>query len=101
MITSSQNKILIHLIPFILGSFLQKILPVFIYLILKNFKVENKIKLSDIVIIIFTFAIIYRSGDRSAFGLIMFFSLIFFAINKPLRKKMLAILIFFYPFQIY
>ena len=80
---------------FILGSFLQKILPVFIYLILKNFKVENKIKLSDIVIIIFTFAIIYRSGDRSAFGLIMFFSLIFFAINKPLRKKMLAILIFF------
>ena len=80
---------------FILGSFLQKILPVFIYLILKNFKVENKIKLSDMLIIIFTFAIIYRSGDRSAFGLIMFFSLIFFVINKPLRKKMAVILILF------
>ncbi len=80
---------------FILGSFLQKILPVFIYLILKNYNVEKKIKLLDVIIIIFTFVIIYRSGDRSAFGLIMLFSLIFFVINKSLRKKMLAILLFF------
>ena len=80
---------------FVLGSFLQKILPVFIYLILKNYHVEKKIKLFDTIIIIFTFAIIYRSGDRSALGLIIFFSLIFFAINKSFRKKMLAILLFF------
>jgi len=80
---------------FILGSFLQKILPVFIYLILKDFEIHKKFKLSDIIILIFTFVIIYRSGDRSALGLAMFFSLIFFAINKSLRKKMIAIAIFF------
>ena len=80
---------------FVLGSFLQKVLPVFIYLILKNFGTQKKFKLSDIIIIIFTFVIIYRSGDRSALGLIMFFSLVFFAINKSLRKKMIAISLFF------
>ena len=80
---------------FVLGSFFQKILPVFIYLILKNFEIHKKIKLSDIIIIIVTFVIIYRSGDRSALGLIMLFSLIFFIINKSLRKKMITILLFF------
>ncbi len=63
---------------FILGSFLQKILPVFIYLILKKHKFEKEIKFFDLTIIIFTFAIIYRSGDRSALGLIILFSFIFF-----------------------
>ena len=80
---------------FILGSFLQKILPVFIYLILKNYHVEKKIKLFDIIIIILTFAIIYRSGERSALGLIILFSFLFFVINKSFRKKMLVILLFF------
>ena len=72
---------------FILGSFLQKSLPVFIYLVFKNFKFTKKIKILDIIILIFSFVIIYRSGDRAAFGLIMLFSFIFFLINKPLRKK--------------
>ena len=79
---------------FILGSFLQKSLPVFIYLILKNFEFTKKIKVLDIIILIFSFVIIYRSGDRAAFGLIMLFSFIFFLINKPLRKKMLIIAFF-------
>ena len=80
---------------FILGSFLQKILPVFIYLVLKNHQNDKEIKFLDIIIIIFTFAIIYRSGDRSALGLIMLFSFIFFLINKKLRKKMMLILLLF------
>ncbi len=79
---------------FILGSFLQKILPIFIYLILKNFEKIKKIKFLDILILIFSFVLIYRSGDRSAFGLIILFSFIFFLINKPLRKKMLIIALF-------
>ena len=78
----------------ILGSFLQKILPVFIYLVLKIFENNNKIKLSDIIIITLSFVLIYRSGDRSALGLILLFSLIFFIINKSLRAKMIKILIF-------
>ena len=80
---------------FILGSFLQKILPVFIYLILKKYKVEKKIKLIDVSIIIFALAIIYRSGDRSALGLIILFSFLFFLINKVLRKKMIMIFFVF------
>ena len=78
----------------ILGSFLQKILPVFIYLLLKNYEIQKKIKLSDIIIITLTFVMIYRSGDRSALGLIILFSFIFFIINKTLREKMIKILIF-------
>jgi len=80
---------------YILGSFLQKLLPVFIYFVLKIYQLEKRIKISDIIIIIFTFTMIYRSGDRSAFGLILLFSFIFFLINGKLRKKMLAILVFF------
>ena len=80
---------------YILGSFLQKILPVFIYFVLKIYQLKKRIKISDIIIIIFTFTMIYRSGDRSAFGLILLFSFIFFLINGKLRKKMLAILVFF------
>ena len=80
---------------FILGSFLQKILPIFIFFILKKYHLSKRIKILDIAIIIFSFAIIYRSGDRSALGLIILFSAIFFIINSELRKKMLTILIFF------
>ncbi len=76
---------------FILGSFLQKILPIFIYLILKEYEYIKKIKALDIIILTFAFVIIYRSGDRAAFGLIILYSFIFFLINKPLRRKMIII----------
>ena len=76
---------------FVLGSFMQKILPIFIYLIFKRREIINKIHISDYIIIIFSFVIIYRSGDRSALGLILFFSLLFFLIYKEYRKKMLLI----------
>ncbi len=80
---------------FVLGSFLQKILPIFIYLIIKNYQISNKIKISDIIIVILVFSLIYRSGDRSALGLIILFSFIFFLIFKSLRKKSLLVLILF------
>lgn len=78
----------------VLGSFLQKILPVFIYFVLKNFEIYKKIKFTDIIILTLSFVLIYRSGDRSALGLIFLFSFIFFLINKTLRIKMLKILSF-------
>ena len=80
---------------FVLGSFLQKILPIFIYFILKNNEKLNKIKWVDLVIIALSFVIIYRSGDRAALGLILFFSLIFFIIYKPFRKKILLVSLIF------
>ena len=76
---------------FILGSFIQKILPVFIYLVLKSYEKNNEIKLLDLIIIIFSFVMIYRSGDRSAFGLILLYSFIFFLLNHSLRKRMIYI----------
>lgn len=76
---------------FILGSFLQKILPVYIYLILKNYNKNKKILIFDYLILIFVFVLIYRSGDRSALGLISFFSILFFIINKTFRKNMINI----------
>ena len=80
---------------FVLGSFLQKILPVFIYFILKNYEKIKKLKWDDLVIIALSFVIIYRSGDRAALGLILLFSLIFFIIYKPLRKKILLVSLIF------
>ena len=80
---------------FVLGSFLQKILPIFIYFILRNYEKLKKIKWDDLVIIALSLVIIYRSGDRAALGLILFFSLIFFVIYKPLRKKILLVSLIF------
>tara|TARA_A100001011_G_scaffold114127_1_gene120785 strand:- start:7921 stop:9207 length:1287 start_codon:yes stop_codon:yes gene_type:complete len=85
---------------FILGSFLQKILPVFIYLILKIKKNNDKIKISDFLILILSIVLIYRSGDRSALGLILLFSFIFFLINKSLRKNIIKIFVLFLIFSI-
>ena len=73
----------------VLGSFLQKILPVYIYLILKNYEEIKKIKFLDLSIIILSMSLIFRSGDRSAMGLILLYSLIFFMINKTLRKQII------------
>ena len=80
---------------YVLGSFLQKILPVFIYLITKKYQIIKKIKLLDLVILILSFSLIYRSGDRSALALILLFSFIFFIINKDLRKKASIVLVSF------
>ena len=85
---------------FILGSFLQKILPVFIYLIMKITKKDNKIKLSDFIILILSIVLIYRSGDRSALGFIFIFSFIFFLINKSLKIKIIKIFLIFLIFSI-
>lgn len=80
---------------FILGSFLQKILPVFIYMILKNTNSLNKINFIDFLIITLAFVLIYRSGDRSALGLIGIFSFIFFIINNSLRKNIIKVFFLF------
>ena len=83
-----------------LYSYFLKILPVFIYLIMKITKKDNKIKLSDFIILILSIVLIYRSGDRSALGLILIFSFIFFLINKSLRINIIKIFLIFLIFSI-
>ena len=66
---------------------------------MKITKKDNKIKLSDFIILILSIVLIYRSGDRSALGLILIFSFIFFLINKSLRINIIKI--FFLIFLIF
>ncbi len=80
---------------YILGSFLQKIVPVFLYLILKNFQINKKISLLDTLILILAYSLIYRSGDRSALALITMFGIIFFMINKNFRLRFSLIIFLF------
>ena len=79
----------------ILGSFLQKILPIYIYLIFKLFEITKKLKILDLTIITFSLVLIFRSGDRAALGLILLFSLILFISSKQFRKEIFLIGIIF------
>ena len=80
----------------VLGSFIQKILPVFIYFMIKNFNSLRKINLLDMVIVTLSIVLIFRSGDRAAFGLIILFSFLFFIIFKKLRKYFLIFGLLFF-----
>ena len=76
----------------ILGSFLQKIIPVYILLVIKKFK-DHKFYLNlNFIFLAIIFLVIFRSGDRAAFGLIIIFLTIFFIIQRTLRKKILMLL---------
>ena len=83
----------------VLGSFIQKILPVFIYFMIKNFNSLKKINLLDMFIVTLGFVLIFRSGDRAAFGLIMLYSLLFFIIFKEFRKYFLIYGLLFFVFS--
>jgi len=75
----------------ILGSFLQKIIPVYILLVIKKFK-DHKFYLNlNFIFLAIIFLVIFRSGDRAAFGLIIIFLTIFFIIQRTLRKKILMV----------
>ena len=83
---------------YILGSFLQKIIPLFIYLSLKNSHF-HKINKFDLLILIVSLGIIYRSGDRSSLGLILLYGGIFFVVNRSFREKVFIVFISFLLFS--
>lgn len=76
---------------FILGSFLQKITPVYLYLIFKKFENKNLYLNINSIIVIIMFIITFRSGDRAPLGLLILYGSIFFLIQKKLRKKLLIL----------
>ncbi len=85
----------------ILGGFLTRIIPIFLlYLVMSDIINEKKISLPYAGLISFLCLIVYLSGERSSFFLlILFFSIVFFSI-KYLRNFLILVLIFFIPISI-
>ena len=71
----------------ILGSFIVRILPIFlIYLVMNNLIGNKKINYFYLILISCACLVVYLSGERTSFGLlIIFFSILFFMV-KYLRK---------------
>ena len=71
----------------VLGSYLQKILPIYIALFFYfNFN-EKKKYIFHFFIIALTFAIIFRSGERTAFYLILLYFVTLFILISDIRFK--------------
>ena len=81
---------------FILGSFLTRLIPIFlIYLIMEGLINDKKIQKSYLLLISFACLIIYLSGERTAFGLLILFFFTLFFMVKLLRKFILYLIIIF------
>ncbi len=82
----------------ILGSFLVKILPIFlVYLVMVNAfdKIEKKNIFFYIIVVSSVCLIIYLSGERTSFFLLILFFLTLFFISKHLRKFILLSTVIF------
>ncbi len=80
----------------ILGSFLVKTLPIFlIYLFLGETLNEKKISIFYIFLISSVCFVVYASGERTSFGLLILFFFTLFFISKYLRKFIMLIMIVF------
>ena len=76
----------------ILGSFLLKILPIFLVVLVLNGKINNKQNnYIYIILISFISLIIYISGERTSFFLLIFFYIMLFIFLKSLRKFIILI----------
>ena len=87
----------------ILGSFLLRILPLFLtFIIIDNNFLNKKFNIIYSLIVSLVCVTIYLSGERSSFFLLLLFFLIIFFSNKYLRKFIIIITIFsiFFSFTI-
>ena len=85
----------------ILGGFILRILPIFlIYLIMSETLTETKNNLFVIILISFSCFIIYLSGERTSFALLILFFFTLFFISKNLRKIIIFIMISFFSLSI-
>ena len=78
---------------YVLGSFLQKIFPIYLYLIFKKFKNHEKLFYFNLFLLPSIISIVFRSGERSAFFLLFLFLLMFLFVNRFMFKKILILLL--------
>ena len=76
---------------YVLGSFLQKIFPIYLYLIFKKFKNHEKLFYFNLFLLAPIISIVFRSGERSAFFLLFLFLLMFLFVNRFMFKKILIL----------
>jgi len=80
----------------ILGGFILRIIPIFlIYLIMSETLSEKKNNFLTIILISFSCFVIYLSGERTSFGLLILFFFTLFFISKNLRKLIIFIMLSF------
>lgn len=80
----------------ILGGFITRIIPFFLmYLLMTNIIKENKINFIYSLIISLSITIVYLSGERTSFFLLILFFFTIFIISKYLRKLIILVMIFF------
>ena len=73
---------------YVLGSFLQKTMPIYLFL---TFYVNKKIRFFHLISISLIYLIIFRTGERSAFFLTTLFFLTLLFTNYFIRKKIIII----------
>ncbi len=84
----------------ILGGFITRIIPFFLmYLLMTNTIVEDKINFFYSLIISLSITVVYLSGERTAFFLIILFFFTVFIISKYLRKLIILVMISFIVFS--
>ena len=85
----------------ILGGFILRSIPIFlIYLIMNDLINEKKINFFYLILISLLCFIIYLSGERTSFGLLILFFFTIFFISNYLRKFLVFLSIFFIIFSI-
>ena len=73
---------------YVLGSFLQKTIPIYLFL---TFYTNKKIRFIHLIFISLIYLIIFRTGERSAFFLTTLFLLTLLFTNYYIRKKIIII----------
>ena len=80
----------------ILGGFITRILPIFlIYLVMNDLLNKEKINIYYLLLTSFLCFIVYLSGERTSFALLILFFFMLFYISKYLRKSIVIITVFF------
>ncbi len=76
----------------VLGGFIIRILPIFlIYLVMNNYLNKEKINIYYLLLISLLCFVVYLSGERTSFALLILFFFTLFFISKFLRKSIILI----------
>ncbi len=85
----------------ILGGFILRTLPIFlIYLVMSEILILKKNNFLFVILISLSCFVVYLSGERTSFGLLILFFFSLFFISKDLRKFIIYIIIAFVSFSV-